>query len=211
MIAEDNLSDRLQADITWRVKELSEIVRSCKDAEFTRQEALLRASVPILYAHWEGYFVYAANCYLNYLTDKRLPLSILRDEFWALTVRKRVRPQQINGDISFSRFLMNLRQEKDRIFKKGNFERINGSSNLNSEVLVFCCAQIGLSDATFRSYFNFIDRNLIDKRNHIAHGSSLRFRADDVAIYRDNVVDLMRITQTAIENDVALTLYKKTP
>lgn len=210
MTPEDTLSTRLQDDIVWRVRELSEIVRLCKDAGGTQKIAALRASVPVLYAHWEGYFVVATNAYLNFVTEKRCTLSSLRAEFWALTVRKRVRPNQINGDISFSRFLLEVRGEADRTFKKGTFERINGASNLKSDVVKFCCECIGLDWRHYERYFDFIDKELIDKRNHIAHGSSVRFDENSVGEFRDKVVELMRITQVEIENSAVCGKFLKT-
>lgn len=203
------LTTRLQEDITWRIRELSELVRACDEAKGTRKDALLRASVPVIYAHWEGYFVFATNSYLNFLTEKRLKIGTLRDEFWAISVRKKYKPQQILGDIQFTRFLLDIRSDADRVFKKGNFEKINGASNLNSDVIRFCCICIGLNAEAYSRYFDFIDRELIDKRNYIAHGSSIRLAENAVAEYRDKVLELMRITQTEIENTVALELYRK--
>jgi hypothetical protein len=211
MSPETLLAERLQEDITWRLRELSELVRACNEASGTRKDTLLRASVPVMYAHCEGYFVHATNAYLNFVTEKNLTVGILRDEFWALTVRKRYKPQQVAGDIQFTRFLLDIKKDADRIFKRGNFERINAASNLRSDVVRFCCGCIGLNAEAFAAYFDFIDRHLIDKRNHIAHGASIRFPADAVADYRDKIVELMRITQTEIENSVVQELYRRAP
>lgn len=209
MSPETTLASRLQDDIIWRIRELSELVRACNEARGTRRDALLRASVPVIYAHWEGYFVYATNSYLNFLTEKRLSIGSLRDEFWALTVRRKYKPNQVSGDIQFTRFLMEIRSDSDRIFKKGNFEKINGASNLKSDVIKFCCGCIGLNPDAYSAYYEFIDHELLEKRNYIAHGSSIRFSEDSVAEYRDKVVDLMRITQNEIENIVVQKLYRK--
>lgn len=211
MTPETVLETRLQDDITWRIRELSEIVRACSECEGTRQHALLRASVPVIYAHWEGYFVFATNAYLNFVADKRLPLRDLKDEFWSLTIRKRYRAQQMTGSVQFNRFLLEIRRDSlnDRTFKKGAFERVSGSSNLRSEVLLFCCSCLGLSSSSFSPYLEFIDKELVETRNHIAHGSSLRFANSSVSVYRDKVVELMRVTKTEIENSVARELYKR--
>lgn len=200
MSIEDQFSQRLQEEITWRVRELSELVRVCAEGGVVRQNALSRAALPILYAHWEGYFVVSANVYLSFLTQKRMVLSSLRDEFWALAIRKRFKPNQVGGDVNFNRFLMSIKAEPDRIFKKGNYEKINGGSNLNSDVLTFCCQSIGIEVEPFTPYFSFIDDMLIKKRNHIAHGEALRFASKDIPGYREKVVELMRIAQTQFEN-----------
>src|SRR5690348_4801739 len=102
MTPETILTARLQDDVTWRIRELSEIVRACKEARGARKDALLRAAIPVIYAHWEGYFVHATNSYLIFLTEKRLKVGMLRDEFWALTIRRKYKTQQIAGDIQFT-------------------------------------------------------------------------------------------------------------
>ena len=209
MNSEDNFSIRLQEDITWRLRELSEVVRACAEGTDMRRAALSRSAIPVIYAHWEGYFVMAANSYLNFLAEKRTLLSAMRDEFWALSVRKKFKPQHVAGDVQFGRFLMSIKAEPDRVFKKGGFERINGKSNLSSEVLIYCCELLGLPTVAFEVYFEFIDTMLIDRRNFIAHGESLRFPPQEVPEYRDKVVDLMRITQTQFENAAVQKSYLK--
>ena len=202
MSPESHLSSRLEQDITWRIKELSEVVRACHDTNGLRQTALLRASVPVIYAHWEGYFVHSINAYLTYVSELGVYLSQLKDEFWALNVRKRYNPNQVQGDAPFRDFLIGLRQEEDRLFERDSFDRITGKSNLRSNVIVHACQCIGINNNHFKEYFNFIDKELLDKRNHIAHGASMRFELDSLAVYRDKVVDLMRLVQQEIEHAV---------
>jgi hypothetical protein len=210
MNPEDRLSSRLDEDKIWRIRELTELVRACAEADTIRQDALVRAAIPVLYAHWEGYFVFSTNAYLNFVAEKRRMLSVLRDEFWALTLRRKYRHQQINSDSSLTRLLLSIRSEPDRSFKKGTFERINGQSNLSSDVLRYCCGCVGIDYEAFADYEGFIDLDLLDKRNHIAHGEALRFQANKIPIFRDKVVDLMRIVQNQVENMAHSASYMKT-
>ncbi len=209
MTAEQNLTRRIQEDVVWRIKELSELVRACNEAKAVRQEILLRAAVPVLYAHWEGYFVYAANAYMNFIVEKNLLLSILKDEFWALTIKKRYKHNQINSEKNFSRFLLEVKSMGDRTLKKGLFERINGQSNLKSETLEYCCQCICIDHSPYRPFYDFIDNELVDRRNHIAHGASLRFQAKEISSWRDQVIDLMRLTQNQVENAAATAAYRR--
>ncbi|RYX80502.1 hypothetical protein EON83_28310 [bacterium] len=209
MTPETLLTSRLQDDKTWRIRELSELVRACQDATGTRQEALLRAAIPVLYAHWEGYFVVAANLYLGFVSEKRINLSQLKEEFWAISVRKRYKSSQVASERNFSRFLISVRGEPDRTFKRGNFDRINGQSNLNCEVLDFCLSCIAINGSPFDGYRDFIDKELVDRRNHVAHGASLRFEPNTISGYRDNVVDLLRIVHNEIENAANAAGYLK--
>ncbi|WP_423210585.1 MAE_28990/MAE_18760 family HEPN-like nuclease [Paracoccus yeei] len=211
MSSEDDFSQRLTEEISWRLRELSELVRACSDGSAVRRDTISRAALPLLYAHWEGYFVVSANAYLNFLTTKRLAISMLRDEFWALSVRRKFRPEQIGGEVNFSKFLMSIRSEPDRSFKRGGFEKINGKSNLNSDVLSYCCGIIGIDVSPFSGYFSFIDDNLISKRNFVAHGEALRFDPQNIPIFRDKVVELMRLCQTQFENAAHMRSYMRIP
>ena len=207
MSAEDDFCYQLEEDKTWRIRELSEIVRACNDLTGVRRDALMRAAVPVLYAHWEGYFVFCANLYLNFVAEKRIKIDVLRDEFWALTIRRRYKYQQMNSDVRFNSFLLNLRNEGERVFKKGIFERINGMSNLKSDVLKWCCMQVGIAVDSFESYFEFLDEKLIARRNFIAHGEFMRVELSMISEYRDNVIDMMRITESEFENAVISATY----
>jgi hypothetical protein len=162
-----------------------------------------------MYAHWEGFFVYAANSYLNFVTEKRIKIGALRDEFWTLAVRRKYRPQQISGDVQFTKFLLEIKSEADRTFKKGNFERINGHSNLRFDVLEFCCRCLGINVGSYAGYEEFIDKKLIETRNFIAHGASIKFEHTDVSDFRDKVIDLIRITNNEIENIVVQESYRR--
>lgn len=71
MTAEEALIARVQDDIVWRIRELTELVRACGESASVRQDALSRATVPVMYAHWEGHFVHATNAYLNFIAEKK--------------------------------------------------------------------------------------------------------------------------------------------
>ena len=207
MTVEDSLAFRLNEDKIWRIRELSEIIRACKDATGIQRDALTRAAIPVSYAHWEGYFVFSTNAYLNFIASKRIMLTKLRREFWALSIRRRYKAQQLSGDILFNRFLIDIRVEEDRAFRKGNYEKINGASNLRSDVLKWCCEQIGIDAELFAEYFEFIDHKLVERRNFIAHGQSTRVDFETISEYRDKVVEMMRITEGALENAIYTESY----
>jgi hypothetical protein len=181
---------------------MSEIVRACSDSSGARQEALLRASIPIFYAHWEGYFVFAANLYLNFLAEKRVRLSDLKNSIWALAIRKKFNSNQVGSDKNFHRFLVQIRDLPDATLRRGNLEKINANSNLRSDVLLFCCECLAIRGAAYQDYLEFIDKDLVDRRNFIAHGESLRISSDKVPDIRDKVMEILRITKNEIENTV---------
>ena len=58
---EQMLVDNLDNDLAWRIKELSIIKNKIPQSKNNEQEALIRAGVTILYAHWEGFVKNAVN------------------------------------------------------------------------------------------------------------------------------------------------------
>ena len=81
-------------------------------------------------------------------------------------------------------------------------------SNLSSEVLYWCCVQIGIESNPFLLYQDFIDDHLLKYRNFIAHGESLKVNTETISDFRDKVVDLMRIVENEIENAIVLKKYE---
>ena len=65
------LADQLDADLTWRVKELSDLKTAIARSKQNAQSVLLRSLVTMLYAHWEGHIRFCASKYFQYITLRR--------------------------------------------------------------------------------------------------------------------------------------------
>jgi MAE_28990/MAE_18760-like HEPN len=60
------LQDYLDGELAWRIKELADMKYSVKKAESDRKRTVIRASLALLYAHWEGFI---KNCQHQFETD----------------------------------------------------------------------------------------------------------------------------------------------
>jgi MAE_28990/MAE_18760-like HEPN len=60
---QNQLQDFLDAELSWRVKEISTLKAAIKSSAFISEQTLVRASVALLYAHWEGFIKSAATGY----------------------------------------------------------------------------------------------------------------------------------------------------
>jgi hypothetical protein len=65
----DQLQERLDEDFAWRIQEIAAIRKSIRNASGRSQLVLLRAAVPLLYAHWEGFIKTAAFRYAGYISS----------------------------------------------------------------------------------------------------------------------------------------------
>jgi len=198
----NDFSRRLTEDITWRIRELSSFKRSIGLSSKLESRALLRASVPLLYAHWEGFFSTSTTVFLNHISQRRYSIDDLRPEFWALLKMKTYTPDKIQSEIQFFRMLIDVRTEPKKPFRRGRHIDISASSNLKFEVLCRGCEFLGISTDGFEEYKYFIDECLLPDRNYIAHGEYRAIDIDKFEDYRNNVLDLMRITKNKLENVV---------
>lgn len=64
-------SSALDSDKTWRIREISDIKSAILRADSISQKALLRALVPICYAHWEGFVKNASSLYMSYIVQRK--------------------------------------------------------------------------------------------------------------------------------------------
>ena len=87
----DDLSSHLYEDFTWRLREIHALRKSLEAARDVYQDAIARASLAILYAHWEGYVKVCAECYLGYVAVRRLKVKNLNSHFLYLDNYQRIK------------------------------------------------------------------------------------------------------------------------
>lgn len=86
----DNLCNLIDGDYAWRRKELQIIKEQIPNNPGPKQNAALRFSVPILYAHWEGFVKKSCELYLEFVANKYLKHSELKPQFIALSLTKKL-------------------------------------------------------------------------------------------------------------------------
>jgi MAE_28990/MAE_18760-like HEPN len=74
-------SSTITADLTWRIREISDLRAAVRRIEEEFRRSLLRASVPLVYAHWEGHVSLVAKSYLGFLALRRPRYSTLKPSF----------------------------------------------------------------------------------------------------------------------------------
>jgi len=205
----NDLQILLDADLAWRIKEVSGLKRLVKSSKTIQKATATRAAIPLLYAHWEGFVKSAATHYLNYVLGQRLRYNQLRSCFIALGLKSNL--DLFSSTMKADKYVYALDEIRSGLTSRANFtisSAIKTESNLNSRVFVSICACIGIDHSKYDAKANLIDVSLLQRRNKIAHGEFLDINADGFKDLAHEVVKLLRSFKTDIENCASLGTYK---
>ncbi|WP_312364728.1 MAE_28990/MAE_18760 family HEPN-like nuclease [Sphingobacterium sp.] len=200
------LTNKLTDEFAWRRKELKVLKDKIPSTGGSLQAAMLRSSVPLLYAHWEGFVKVAMSCYLEHVSRKYVPNNVLTPKFLALSLQNKL------GDFIETSF-----ESKAKIIellfvdysKKSNIPKkniINTKSNLRFDVLKEILFLLDLEDSHIDGHKELIN-DLVDTRNHIAHGEYNSVDFKTYASIHDDVIALMEYLKTKIENNAVQKKY----
>ncbi|WP_279636583.1 MAE_28990/MAE_18760 family HEPN-like nuclease [Burkholderia reimsis] len=175
-----------------------------------RCRVVIRAGVALLYAHWEGFVKATASHYLEFVASHRIPYRKLAPNFVALTLRSKFAEMRVSEKVSSANaladFFCTSLDAQSRIPYKNV---IDTKSNLSSKVLLDILAALGLGANQFETRLNFIDANLVNPRNHIAHGEALELTVDEYLSLRDDVIALIDTFRNEVENSSILRRFER--
>lgn len=210
-----DLQESIDDHFSWRLKELADIKRAVKAKDSLSTKTLIRAGVPLLYAHWEGFIKKASEAYLRFVADQRLAFDELASCFIVFGAKthlvslKESRKSRVN--IEAVEFFL------DKLGNRAVFplsdsamaDAVNTESNLSSAVFSNIAISLGIELAPYEAYFNLIDEGLLMRRNRIAHGELLELTPDDFRDLADEVIKLMRRYKTDIENNASQDAFRR--
>jgi len=192
----ETLERFLTEDITWRIKEISDLKHSIEQASALLRYAGCRAGIPILYAHWEGHVKNSARAYVSFVASKRLQLTKLKTGY-SLAALKGPIDRLVAGRgnrITQMDFLAEMDGLADTRFA-GNADALSDTrSNLSFAVLNEISTVLGLDVAPFADSAVFIDKMLLERRNFIAHGHDVEpsINFDMLSDTADQTIGIMR-------------------
>lgn len=206
----EQLENLLEEDLGWRKKELSSLILI---AEQHKDEVILKAIILLLYAHWEGYIKKSSKLYLKYISEARLSLGDLTDNFKAVSL-KNIISQCFNSIDSLTlenelTVINTFAKEKQRKFKinidvDNDFDNtfINTQSNLNPKIFKNLLSIIGLNyKAQMKSKEIYLDKHLLSNRNLISHGGKYdNDISTDFSLELSDIKKLRDIVLSIIDN-----------
>lgn len=207
----DELIDRIADDLVWRRKELSDLRALVQESNGQlRSRVVIRSAVALLYAHWEGFVKKASSYYLEFVASHRLTYRRLAPNFVGLALRARFFELSVSEKVSSGNALADFFcTSLDRQSNVPYRNVIDTKSNLSSKVLLDVLAALGLDREQFSTRLNFIDSNLVNPRNHIAHGEDLFVSVGEYLALHDDVIALIETFRNEIENSSVLRKFER--
>lgn len=203
----EQLSDSLSEEIIWRKKELTalRLMVENKALPIDRRAVLLRGSVALLYAHWEGFIKAAGRAYLEFVHFQRRPYNELARNFVALGIRgklgKAIGAAKVRAHLDVVDFFLDHFNDRSSIpYKEG----IDAQSNLSSRVLRNIVETLGLDYAEFETKEKLLDDLLLWQRNTIAHGEYLTTTVEAYLDLHEQVLHMMEAFRIQVDNAAAL-------
>lgn len=202
------LQDFLDAEFAWRLKELANLKQLIRSSSVIHEKTVIRATIPLLYAHWEGFVKNASVAYVNFVSTQRKRYDELSSCFVAFGVKRLlsdlVGAQKASMHIAaVDFFLTKLGERADLTLKNA----VVTESNLSSVVFANIATSVGISTTTYEARYNLIDVSLLQRRNSIAHGDYLDIGREDCAKLIDEVITMLRAYKNDIENSSISSAY----
>lgn len=202
------LQDYLDKDFSWRLKELADLKLAVRRPDALLRKTLIRAAVPLLYAHWEGFVKNATTAYVNFVDSQRLRYDELASCFITFGVKRRLAElsasrQAASNIATVEFFLAGLGQRANLKLSRA----VDTESNLSSTVFENIAISVGLQTAPYETRYNFMDESLLKRRNTIAHGDYLNLDSVDCRKLIDGVATMLRAYKTDIENAASTSSY----
>ena len=207
---EADFSAQISQDLSWRLKEISDLKTAVTRADDRLRGVLLRALVTICYAHWEGYVRFSARKYLEHIALRKFQYRKLDRQF----VRNYFLPrlaELLNTKKSVSErcnLIDNILDSENQRFTRVNVDLINTKANLNFDVFTDICLVCSVPVEIFSDNAIFIDVMLLKRRNAIAHGEDTFITVEGLEEFTIKTVTIMRTFGNELENHVYRGDYK---
>jgi hypothetical protein len=198
----EELYDRIYSDLAWRKHELVLYDSQLGAGRSDISRALLRGSVALLYAHWEGFVKNACHYYLCYLASRSPMFSQLIPELAALALRARISEAILAKKIAMRAELVRDIRERaqERATIPTNRDAVKTESNLSYGVLIDILSSVGLDADRYSEYADLIDDQLVNSRNKIAHGENAYIAKPEWQDLRTQILWIMDDIATQLIN-----------
>ncbi len=167
----EQLQDKIDNNIAWRKKELSCLLENAKISVDFSQSVAIRTGYVLAYAHFEGAIKYLASLYIEYVSNQNIEFDKLTINFLLIGVKENdlkllYETKKIKSRIEIIQKIFKMKASTELPFKNV----IDTESNLKSEVFQNILNTVNFDKSKYELNYNFIDSNLLNTRNHIAHG-----------------------------------------
>lgn len=183
-----NLAEELEAERDWRIAELNKIRLMLRKIQETEPEdyvtVYLKMTLPMIYAHWEGFCVASFRILLDFINGKNVKGNEV--SYNILTYANKQAYDKLKGKhsflhkVEFSKLFIDILGKNISITGK-----LDTKSNLNYDVLKDILAIFEMNETLFVIHKDGLNK-LVGMRNAIAHGENSRMV--DLDCMNDNIL-----------------------
>ncbi len=207
------LQEALDAEFAWRQIEIHALREAAQGLVGQNKRTILRASVPILYAHWEGFVKESICLYVRYISSLGLRFGRVKQCFRGLAALEHVRTMEtVRKKIFVSSILLakiySIEEETVRISIDSYIGRVG---NLDFSLFEQLISFVGIDTNKYVPRKQLIDEKLLRSRNEIAHGEYLELDVDGLIELSKEVLLVIRWVKTDIENALVTQAYLASP
>lgn len=172
--SKQNLFDSLEKEIAWRKLELQSLSTMQQEAVGGILTCLIRASVVMLYAHWEGFIKNSSEMYLEYIQSRYLTHGELQCNLAAVSLKKYI--LDLRDTKRYSLITSAYKIISDSGSNRAHIpSSVHTKSNLKKDIFEEILHLLGLDIDPYSTALNFID-SLVETRNSIAHGEHVNIK-----------------------------------
>jgi hypothetical protein len=193
--------------MTWRIREISDLKAAVRSADEIARPALLRATLAISYAHWEGHVRFAAQKFLTHVASRRLRFSSLTRQFLKNHFLPRLTTLNQKSIVERGGIIDAILAAGDERFSRVDEDLINTKANLSLHVMREICYVCGVDPAAFEDQRAFIDVLLLKRRNAIAHGEDTLVGFEEIDEITGKTIALMRTFSNELQTMAYLHNY----
>ncbi|WP_089273763.1 MAE_28990/MAE_18760 family HEPN-like nuclease [Puniceibacterium sediminis] len=199
----------LDQEMAWRIKEIG-VFKVGAGKNGPQRKPYIRAGVALLYAHWEGFIKSSSEIYLSYVESRALRYRDLKSCFVVFGLKGKihtlVESRKSLPNIEAMDFILSKMDETATLQITS---AVNTDSNLTSKVFSNIAGSLDIDTTPYETRFHLIDSSLVERRNKVAHGEFLDIEGGDFSTLVDDILILMRLYKTDIENAASQEGYKR--
>ena len=205
----DEMQTALDHEMAWRIKEIG-VFKVGAGGNGPQRKSFIRAGVALLYAHWEGFIKSSSEIYLSYVESRALPYRDLKSCFVVFGLKGKINSLvESRKSVSNVEAMDFILSKMDETAKLQIGSAINTDSNLTSKVFSNIAGSLNIDISLYQTKFHLIDSSLVERRNKVAHGEFLEIGGGDFSKLVDDMLGLMRLYKTDLENAASLESYKR--
>lgn len=205
-----DITSAVDGDLAWRKQELTTMKFAVQNARDHTSDALRRAGVALLYAHFEGFVKSAGTSYIEFVAFQGLTHAELKPNFLAMAIRRELTAAKQSSEAeSFTKLAAYFVEKLNSPARIEWKNIVQTRSNLGSDVMKNIIATLGFDYSPYATQEKTIIEKLRDSRNNIAHGKFLSIDAVEYQNLHDAVIAMLGRFRDQIDEAVSFQSYRR--